>query len=125
MSKGMRNLDIGLLRTFVAVAERESFTNAAEKVYRTQAAVSQQMQKLESVLGCALFERVGRRKKLTVEGVRLLEYARRMVGLNDEAYRVITQQAATQPGEDRRLRRRRGHPAARLPGDLRLRTSPT
>ncbi|MBS0389978.1 MAG: LysR family transcriptional regulator [Proteobacteria bacterium] len=93
----MRNLDIGLLRTFVAVAERETFTHAAEKVYRTQAAVSQQMQKLESVLGCALFERVGRRKKLTVEGVRLLEYARRMVGLNDEAYRVITQQAATQP----------------------------
>ena len=93
----MRNLDIGLLRTFVAVAERESFTHAAEKVYRTQAAVSQQMQKLEAVLGCALFERVGRRKKLTVEGVRLLEYARRMVGLNDEAYRVITQQAAIQP----------------------------
>ncbi|KOF52174.1 MULTISPECIES: LysR substrate-binding domain-containing protein [unclassified Achromobacter] len=93
----MRNLDIGLLRTFVAVAERENFTSAAEKVYRTQAAVSQQMQKLEAVLQCTLFERVGRRKKLTAEGMRLLEYARRMVSLNDEAYRVVTQQEFTQP----------------------------
>ncbi|QNP49375.1 LysR family transcriptional regulator [Diaphorobacter aerolatus] len=86
----VRNLDIGQLRTFVAVAERESFTNAAEKVFRTQAAVSQQMQKLEEIVGCALFERAGRRKRLTTEGLRLLEYARRMVLLNDEAYRVVT-----------------------------------
>ncbi len=92
-----RNLDISLLRTFVAVAERESFTNAAEKVYRTQAAVSQQMQKLEALLGCALFERVGRRKRLTTEGARLLEYARRMVSLNDEAYRAITEETFSHP----------------------------
>lgn len=92
-----RNLDISLLRTFVAVAERESFTNAAEKVYRTQAAVSQQMQKLETLLGCALFERVGRRKRLTTEGARLLEYARRMVSLNDEAYRAITEETFSHP----------------------------
>lgn len=92
----VRNLDIGQLRTFVAVAERESFTSAAEKVFRTQAAVSQQMHKLEEAVGCALFERVGRHKRLTTEGIRLLEYARRMVTLNDEAYRVITTQQSHQ-----------------------------
>ena len=92
----VRNLDIAQLRTFVAVAERESFTIAAEKVYRTQAAVSQQMQKLEALVGCALFERVGRRKRLTTEGMRLLEYARRMVTLNDEACRVITAESVNQ-----------------------------
>ncbi|WP_431513520.1 LysR substrate-binding domain-containing protein [Variovorax sp. DAIF25] len=92
-----RNLDIGLLRTFVAVAEKENFAIAAEKVFRTQAAVSQQMQKLETVLGCALFERVGRNKRLTTEGSRFLEYARRIVGLNDEAYRAMAQRAFDEP----------------------------
>ena len=47
-------------------------------------------------MGCALFERVGRNKRLTTEGMRLLEYARRMVTLNDEAYRVITTQESRQ-----------------------------
>lgn len=92
----VRNFDLGQLRTFVAVAERESFTEAADQVFRTQAAVSQQMQKLEEMVGCALFTRVGRRKRLTPEGKRLLEYARRMVTLNDEAYRVVTTQESLQ-----------------------------
>lgn len=92
-----RNLDIGLLRTFVAVAEKENFAVAAEKVFRSQAAVSQQMQKLEMALGCALFERVGRSKRLTMEGNRFLDYAHRIVGLNDEAYRAMTQRAFAEP----------------------------
>lgn len=92
----VRNFDLSQLRTFIAVAERESFTDAAEKVFRTQAAVSQQMQKLEEVVGCSLFERVGRRKRLTHEGKRLLEYARRIVTLNDEAYRLVTAQESHQ-----------------------------
>ncbi len=92
-----RNLDIGLLRTFVAVAEKENFAVAAEKVFRTQAAVSQQMQKLETALGCTLFERVGRSKRLTIEGHRFLDYARRIVGLNDEACRAMAQQAFDEP----------------------------
>lgn len=91
------NLDIGVLRTFVAVAEKESFAVAAEKIFRTQPAVSQQMQKLEAMLGCTLFERVGRSKRLTTEGSRFLDYARRMVGLNDEAYRAMTQRSFEGP----------------------------
>lgn len=92
-----RNLDIGLLRTFVAAAERENFAAAAARVFRTQAAVSLQMQRLEAIVGCALFVRVGRNKRLTDQGARLLEYARRILSLNDEAYRAMTQEVFEYP----------------------------
>ena len=81
----MHPLDLELLRTFVAIAERESFCLAAEQVHRTQSAVTQQMNRLEGQLGVALFHKVGRSKRLTEPGVRLLEYARRLLALNDEA----------------------------------------
>jgi DNA-binding transcriptional LysR family regulator len=81
----MRPLDLELLRSFVAVADRESFAAAAEKVHRTQSAVTQQMARLEEQLGVALFRKVGRSKRLTEQGVRLLDYARRLLALNDEA----------------------------------------
>jgi len=93
----IRDLDLTLLRTFVAAAELENFAQAAEKVFRTQAAVSQQMQRLEAVVGCNLFTRVGRKKRLTDQGARLLEYARRIVKLNDEAYRAMAHEAFEYP----------------------------
>jgi DNA-binding transcriptional LysR family regulator len=80
-----RHLDIRLLRTFVAVARQTGFSRAADDVCRTQAAVSQQMKRLESAVGCQLLEREGRRKRLTDEGRRLLEYATGILNLNDEA----------------------------------------
>jgi DNA-binding transcriptional LysR family regulator len=73
------------LRTFVAVTERHSFALAAEHVHRTQSAVTQQMARLEDQLGVPLFQKVGRSKRLTDHGVRLLDYARRLLALNDEA----------------------------------------
>lgn len=85
----MHNLDLELLRTFVAVVERESFSAAAESVHRTQSAVTQQMQRLEVHLGKPLFRRLGRTKRLTEEGLKLLEYARRLLALNDEACAAI------------------------------------
>ena len=81
----MRPLDLELLRTFVAITERESFALAAERVHRTQSAVTQQMARLEGQLGIALFRKVGRSKRLTEHGVRLLDYSRRLLQLNDEA----------------------------------------
>jgi DNA-binding transcriptional LysR family regulator len=81
----MRLLELELLRTFVAVVDRQSFALAAEQVHRTQSAVTQQMARLEEQLGVALFQKVGRSKRLTEYGVRLLEYARRLLALNDEA----------------------------------------
>ncbi|MEG2828315.1 MAG: LysR family transcriptional regulator [Edwardsiella sp. (in: enterobacteria)] len=79
------NLDLDLLRTYVAVADSHSFAAAAETVCRTQPAVSQQMQRLESIAGRPLFILQGRNKTLTEEGGWLLNYARRILRLNDEA----------------------------------------
>jgi len=89
----MHNLDIELLRTFVAVAEKESFAAAADAVLRSQSAVTQQMQRLETSLGKTLFRRVGRAKALTEDGQKLLAYARRLLALNDEAWSAISGEA--------------------------------
>lgn len=78
------NLDTDLLRAFVAVAETRSFTRAADALYRTQSAVSQQIRRLEDTLGCRVFARDTRGVRLTGEGETLLAYARRMLSLNDE-----------------------------------------
>jgi DNA-binding transcriptional LysR family regulator len=77
-------LDIDQLRTFVAIADTGSFTRAAEIVHKTQSAVSMQMKRLEDRVGKAIFERDGRLSKLTDEGERLLDFARRIVRLNQE-----------------------------------------
>ncbi len=81
----MRNFDLDLLRTFVAIVDTESFAAAAQRVHRTQSAVSQQMQRLESHVGCALLVKQGRGKRLTEDGAKLLDYARRLIALNDAA----------------------------------------
>jgi DNA-binding transcriptional LysR family regulator len=80
----MHLLDIDQLRTFVAIADTGSFTRAAEIVHKTQSAVSMQMKRLEDRVGRPIFERDGRLSKLTDDGERLLDYARRIVRLNLE-----------------------------------------
>lgn len=83
--RSIPNLELDLLRTFVAVANGNSFAAAAESVHRTQSAVSQQMQRLEQLVGKELFSRSGRNKALTEHGIKMLGYARRILRLNDEA----------------------------------------
>jgi len=78
-------LDVDHLRTFIAIAETGSFTRAAELVHKTQSAVSMQMKRLEERIGRPIFERDGRASRLTADGERLLDYARRIVKLNVEA----------------------------------------
>ena len=78
-------IDIDQLRTFIAIAETGSFTRAAEIVHKTQSAVSMQMKRLEERLDRPIFARDGRASKLTEDGERLLDYARRIVKLNIEA----------------------------------------
>jgi len=78
-------LDIELLRTFLAISDTGSFTRAAEEVHRTQSAVSMQMKKLEEQIGRPLFERGARSVRLTPDGLRLLDYAQRIVNLSEEA----------------------------------------
>jgi DNA-binding transcriptional LysR family regulator len=84
------NLDIDLLKTLLAIADGGSFTKAAEEVHKTQSAVSMQMKRLEEVLGRPLFVRDGRASRFTLDGERLIEFARRMVAINDEAVSAFT-----------------------------------
>jgi len=86
----MRNLDITTLRSFLAVAESGGVTRAAGFLNLTQSAVSMQLKRLEDSLGLALLDRSGRGVSLTPAGERLLQYARRMVELNDEIYARLT-----------------------------------
>lgn len=86
----MRNLDITVLRSFVAVAEAGGVTRAAGFLNLTQSAVSMQLKRLEDMLGLQLLDRSGRGVSLTPAGVQLLGYAKRMVELNDEVYTRLT-----------------------------------
>ena len=73
------------LNTFITVVECGSFTRAAERIHRTQSAVSMQIQRLESAVGKQLFERLGRSIRLTGEGEILFDHARRILGVYREA----------------------------------------
>lgn len=85
-----RNIDTSLLRTFVAVAETGSMTTAAKQLHLTQAAVSQQIKRLEEVLERPLFERDARKLMLSTGGAMLLAKAPRLLALNDEIWATMT-----------------------------------
>jgi DNA-binding transcriptional LysR family regulator len=77
-------LDPDLLRAFVLIAEGRSFTRAADRVGRTQSAVSMQIRRLEQVLGQPLLVRTSKGVQPTPQGAWLLERARALLALNDE-----------------------------------------
>jgi LysR family transcriptional regulator, hydrogen peroxide-inducible genes activator len=72
-------MELHQLRYFVAVAETENFTRAAERSHVSQPSLSQQILKLEGEVGHKLFHRLGRRAVLTEAGVAFLERARRIL----------------------------------------------
>lgn len=78
-----QDLEIDLLRAFVAVVESGSFTAAAEVVGRSQSAVSQKVLRLEEILERRVFHRTSRSMSLTRDGERLLAAARRLLEFND------------------------------------------
>lgn len=80
------NTDTLTLKSFIAIAENGTFSQAAEIVGRTQSALSLQIKKLEESIGCLLFERTSRSVKLTEEGEIFLNYAKRMIDLQWEVY---------------------------------------
>ena len=84
-------LDPENLKSLVAIAETGSFTAAAERVHRTQSAVSMQMRKLETEVGRKLFARAGRDARLTSDGELLLAHARRILKVQAEALAVFDQ----------------------------------
>ncbi len=85
-----RDIDISLLRAFVAVVETGSVTGAARLLNRTQAAVSQQIKRLEEQFGVELFGREHKRVILGADGERLLAQAQKMLALNDETWGLMT-----------------------------------
>ncbi len=80
-----RDLEIDLLRSFVAVAADRNFTQAARAIGRTQSAVSLQIKRLEEIVGKRLFERSRQSVTVTQVGETLLVYANRILAANDAA----------------------------------------
>jgi DNA-binding transcriptional LysR family regulator len=77
------------LRTFAAVAQRRSFTRAADDLHIAQQAVSQQIKALERSLGVTLLRRTPRRVELTTEGEVFLADCRRVLASADRAARRV------------------------------------
>src|SRR5262249_60271532 len=88
-----RDIDIGLLRAFVAVVQTGSVTEAATLLNLTQAAVSQQVKRLEELFGAELFERHHKRLILRPNGERLIAHAERLIALNDEGWGAMSEPA--------------------------------
>lgn len=72
-------MEIGQLKTFIAVAEEAHLTRAAERLYTSQPAVSAQLKSLEEELGVALFDRTPKGMRLTAAGEQLLSKARHIL----------------------------------------------
>jgi DNA-binding transcriptional LysR family regulator len=79
------NLNMDVLRTFVTGLELGSFSKAAQRLGRSQSAISTQLRRLEEQAGKPLFKKSGRGLALTSAGENLLSYAKRILELNDEA----------------------------------------
>ena len=80
----IQNIDVALLRAFIAVAETGRMTTAAKIVHRTQGAISQQIKRLETQFDARLFDRKAGSASLTRAGEKLLVNAHRLISLNDE-----------------------------------------
>jgi len=85
-----RQIDLTLLRAFMAVTESGGMTSAARQLNLTQAAVSQQIKRLEEQFSNALFDRSSRQLEMTPAGERLYAHAQRILSLNDEIWGVMT-----------------------------------
>ena len=86
----MQLLDTDQLVTFIAIDETGSHANAAQKVNKSQSAISMQMKRLEETVGKTLFQRIGRTNQLTPEGEHLLGFAQRIIALNEQAMAALT-----------------------------------
>jgi DNA-binding transcriptional LysR family regulator len=89
------------IRCFVIVAERSSFTAAAEELHIAQQAVSQQIKALERTLGVTLLQRTSRKVQLTPEGVVFLADARRLLASADRAVNRVQAAARGEAGKVR------------------------
>lgn len=91
------NLPTNLLRSFVMIVDTGSMLHASERVFVSQSALSLQIKRLEELLQQALFHREGRRLTLTQSGELMLDYARKVLSLHDEAVAAVTAGQFTGP----------------------------
>ena len=91
-------MDLSQLEVFLAVARERRFSRAAEKLFRTQSAVSQTIRKLEDELGEAFFDRSSREGVLTDAGKVLNEYAEKLINLRSEAAESLAELRELQKG---------------------------
>ena len=92
-------MDLGELQVFLMVAKEGSFSRAAERLYRTQPAVSLAIRKLEDGLGQPLFVRGARPVRLTDAGTLLQDYAERLINLRDEVKKGLSELESLTRGE--------------------------
>jgi DNA-binding transcriptional LysR family regulator len=92
-------MDLGELTVFLTVAKEGSFSRAAERLYRTQPAVSLAIRKLEDSLGQPLFVRGARPVRMTDAGTLLREYAERLLNLRDEVKKGLLELQGLKRGE--------------------------
>jgi DNA-binding transcriptional LysR family regulator len=84
-------MDINQLEVLVAVARERSFSRAGEVMHRTQPAISQAIRRLEKEIGETLFDRSSKDGTLTTAGEVLLDYAKQMLNLRQNAHTAITE----------------------------------
>jgi DNA-binding transcriptional LysR family regulator len=89
-------MDTRQLETFVAVVDRRSFSQAAERLGLTQPAVSLQIQALEKRLGTKLLDRSGRRVEPTEAGLRLYRGAQRLLTLEEQVVAEVAEEATAE-----------------------------
>ncbi|MCB1775031.1 MAG: LysR family transcriptional regulator [Gammaproteobacteria bacterium] len=82
-------MELAALQAFVEVADRGSFSEAAEALYLTQPAISKRVAQLETELDTRLFDRIGRRIALAPAGAALLPHARRLLNDARELKRLV------------------------------------
>src|SRR5258705_13345142 len=92
-------MDLAELQVFLTVAKEGSFSRAAERLYRTQPAVSLTIRKLEDSLEQPLFVRGARPVRLTDAGTLLREYAERLLNLRDEGEKGRAELEGVKRGE--------------------------
>src|SRR5690349_11851949 len=86
-------LDTDQLRSFVSIVDTGSFTRAAERVNKTQSAVSMHIKRLEEQLGRPLFLKQGRGVRLSDDGEKLIDYARQMLQIEAAAFATVSRKA--------------------------------
>lgn len=84
-------MDLNPLRFFLTVANEKSFSRAAEKLLRTQPAISLSIQRLEAELGDRLIDRSAKDLLLTDAGKIVLEYARRFENLESDLENALAE----------------------------------